>query len=152
MNKIDEIKQALSAATPGPWSLEEGWADSPMMVMRPGGNVPVAELSFENCENDGNLIANAPEYIAWLLKEDQGLQEDIMVLKDMVHTKKKENERLHMELEEAQRSNDVMAKYLNELLHNTSNMVTASQVVNVLREAIGREEFDPVGQEGEGNQ
>ncbi|GGH46131.1 hypothetical protein GCM10008014_08590 [Paenibacillus silvae] len=63
-----------------------------------------------------------------------------------------ERDRLRKELEKEQRSKNVMSNYLNELMHNTANTVIASQIYNVLREAVGREEFDPVGQEGEGKQ
>ncbi|MBD8836269.1 hypothetical protein IFU39_00350 [Paenibacillus sp. CFBP 13594] len=137
MSKQEEIKQALAAATPGPWSVYQSRVGanqtetligteydhpqlkSPISIVGHAFSVGI-EYTYIR-EEDAELIAKAPEYIAYLLKE----------------------------LEEAQRSKDVMSNYLNELMHNTSNMVVASQIYNVLREAVGRDDFNPVIQKGD---
>jgi hypothetical protein len=73
-NKIDEIKEALAAATPGPWEYEiyQGMAD---VYPVKGKHVPVCQMwakseePMENSENNADLIAKAPEYITYLLQE-----------------------------------------------------------------------------------
>nr|WP_145401756.1 hypothetical protein [Paenibacillus xylanexedens] len=79
-----------------------------------------------------------------------------MGIESMVHTIMadygeiyRENVRLRNELDKSKRDKDVMSNYLNELMHNTSNMVVASQIYNVLREAVGRDDYNPVDQKGE---
>lgn len=79
MNKIDEIKQALAAATPGPWEVVNLGDLHIAKGYRKEGSQHVAqwiaEMYFETDQeedqafDDAKLIANAPEYIAYLLKE-----------------------------------------------------------------------------------
>ncbi|WP_337033227.1 hypothetical protein [Paenibacillus illinoisensis] len=78
MSKIDEIKQALVAATPGPWEPAEPdneetdgiilWAE---VKDSPGSYTGVCEFHPDTFvkDEDVNLIAKSPEYIAYLLKQ-----------------------------------------------------------------------------------
>lgn len=64
MNKLTEIREALKVATPGPWNKEgkeiwnrrEGYGE--------GGHVFIGDICNPN---NASLIANAPEYISYLL-------------------------------------------------------------------------------------
>lgn len=114
MNKIDEIKQALAAATLGPWewqvkkiTLNNGeWGDGEFCVSdltHPEGEgkhltiLDVQENKYGQkaiyCwkESDAHLIANAPEYIAYLLKE---LEEARKILGFYADTKNYEQEKV----------------------------------------------------------
>jgi DNA repair ATPase RecN len=81
MSKLDEIKKALQAATPGPWEYEmwEGCAD---VYPTTGRHVPICQLwtkteePMENAENNAHLIANAPEWLQWAVQEIERLREE----------------------------------------------------------------------------
>ncbi|WP_028589443.1 hypothetical protein [Paenibacillus massiliensis] len=45
------------------------------------------------------------------------------------------------ELEEVKRGTSIMENYLHEFMHETSNIVTQRQIMNVLIEAVGREKL-----------
>ncbi|ODB56948.1 hypothetical protein A7311_01075 [Paenibacillus polymyxa] len=68
MDKIQEIREALAAATPGPWIYNTDSVlksvDEPICVM-----FNQQEYDFENAENNAYLIANAPDYISYLLQQ-----------------------------------------------------------------------------------
>lgn len=75
MNKIDEIKAALAAATPGPWSYDD-FSDKEFIIYdHTYFNRHITEIvsdgveSKEREEANAHLIANAPEYITYLLAE-----------------------------------------------------------------------------------
>jgi hypothetical protein len=68
MDKIQEIREALAAATPGPWIYNTDSVlksvDEPICVM-----FNQQEYDFENAEENAYLIANAPTYISYLLQQ-----------------------------------------------------------------------------------
>lgn len=72
-NKIDEIKAALAAATPGPWISHEDSVCSDkgawVCQMFEGDETIGDEVEpFENDYNNAEFIARAPEYITYLLQ------------------------------------------------------------------------------------
>lgn len=158
MSKQEEIKQALAAATPGPWSQNGAFINSDE------GCIYEGELSGP----DAHLIVKAPEYIDWLLKLEQSLQEDIMVLKDMVHTRNVENERLRKEIIVKDNSKEILTKQITDEVAISATAIVErnrlrkalSDVHNALRwgdaeNALERVESiieQALGQEGEGNQ
>lgn len=79
--KIAEIREALEKATPGPWEYEmwEGYAD---VYPTTGRHVPICQLwtkteePMENAENNAHLIANAPEWLGFLLDELERLERE----------------------------------------------------------------------------
>ncbi|WP_091017677.1 MULTISPECIES: hypothetical protein [Paenibacillus] len=165
MSKQEEIKQVLAAA-----SIEHEWDTDGTFVQWKDGHVLKGNyrqiaitqahtpevFNNPNHDNDAHFIAKAPEYIRWLLKENEQLERQNQDLDTWATEGFEENQklvieivRLRNEFEEAQRSKDTMSNYLNELMHNTSNMVVASQIYNVLREAVGRDDYNPVMQKGE---
>ncbi|WP_339259545.1 hypothetical protein MKZ12_07150 [Paenibacillus sp. FSL R5-0713] len=160
MSKQEEIKQALAAATPGPWLLEEGWNDNPMMVMRPDRKVPVAELAFQNYENDANLIAKAPEYIAYLLADNERLEQRNQELDGWATEGFEENQKLVDERdrlrERFEEENSRHTKAIRLLMHVTDILSmgrTPDRAGAALQEIYKwLHENNPVGQEGEGNQ
>ncbi|KAA8750046.1 hypothetical protein [Paenibacillus sp. UASWS1643] len=85
-------------------------------------------------------------------QELERLRKELEEVRQSITEEAKQADSWHELYLESERAKNVMSIYLNELMHNTSNMVIASQIYNVLREAVEREEIDPVGQEGEGNQ
>ncbi|WP_339194325.1 hypothetical protein MKY95_21175 [Paenibacillus sp. FSL P4-0176] len=129
MSKQEEIKQALVAATPGPWKVyrsklgkheetligteyDHPQLKAPDSIVGHAFGVGV-EYTYIR-EADADLIAKAPEYIDWLLKQEQSLQEDIMVLKDMVHTRNVENERLRKEIIVKENSKEILTKQITD--------------------------------------
>lgn len=190
MSKQEEIKQALAAATPGPWevvnlgsiNIAKGYRhDEGKHVAQWIAEMDVQEESeVEQAEADAELIANAPEYIDWLLKLEQSLQEDIMVLKDMVHTRNLENERLRKETIVKENSKETLTKQItDEVSISAAAIVERDRLRKELEEErkqaagirkamqdvlyyLQRDSFIPaqdileqylaMGQEGEGNQ
>jgi hypothetical protein len=73
MNKLTEIKEALKAATPGPWKWEGKYPDvlrgvDNQHIMDFGDNKPYYPVEGkEPAWDDYNLIGNAPEYITYLI-------------------------------------------------------------------------------------
>ncbi|MGG3307347.1 hypothetical protein ABER23_07960 [Paenibacillus lautus] len=69
-NKIDEIKEALAAATPGPW---HSYATEVFIETGPiaklWGDGMRGEFKFDNHGNNAPFIAKSPEYITYLLQE-----------------------------------------------------------------------------------
>lgn len=117
MSKQEEIKQALAAATPGPWVTYKWSNDERYAVYQSPVSQKTAITgwgSVTQSKENAELIAKAPEYIDWLLKQEQSLQEDIMVLKDMVHTRNVENERLRKEIIVKDNSNEVLTKQITD--------------------------------------
>lgn len=102
MNKIDEIKQALAAATPGPWMYEPGWyGRNHLVIDAENKNVVCMGKTFEKTESDFALIANAPEWLAYLVGEvlhARQCAESAWAKEDALE---KENERLREALEES---------------------------------------------------
>ncbi|MEK3674629.1 hypothetical protein [Paenibacillus sp. FSL R10-2771] len=69
MNKLTEIKEALSKITTGRWELkgEAVYCDTPTEYEPICQLYANSERDFVNCEYNGILIANAPEYITYLI-------------------------------------------------------------------------------------
>lgn len=142
MNKIDEIKQALAAATPGPWTVYQSRVGenqtetligteydhpqlkSPMSIVGHAFSVGI-EYTYIR-EEDAELISKAPEYIAYLLKE---------------------LEELKQAMDEPRRN--LLFKYHNE----RNRFEAATKELRRLHEKLEEEKkVLMVGQEGEGNQ
>lgn len=100
MTRIDEIRERLDKATPGPWAFASAPAeesdetpadylagaltgDGPLFVVwvpstegNPGGYVLTAATGDgPHASQDADLIANAPADLAWCLGEIERLQE-----------------------------------------------------------------------------
>ncbi|OBA07861.1 hypothetical protein A9P44_00470 [Paenibacillus polymyxa] len=76
--KIKEIKEALAAATPGPWEWRSGgynengsfYGDTSFEICSFGGQKGYEEhAGTDPKDEDINLIANAPSYIDYLLQQ-----------------------------------------------------------------------------------
>lgn len=83
MDKIKEIKEALEKATPGPWKwIDPGGLERKKLVgeweiMNFGiGGVYDQVAGSEPDEDDAHLIANAPEWLAYLIGEVERSQVD----------------------------------------------------------------------------
>lgn len=67
MSEIERIKSVLAAATPGPWQFER--TPSGMVKLDPGIGWAVAGVHGEAAAlANAELIANAPVWLAWLLR------------------------------------------------------------------------------------
>lgn len=141
MSKQEEIKQALAAATPGPWAIykttvgrhEEtliGTAYDHPQLKAPDSIVGHAYgLDGQHVyirEADAELISKAPEYIAYLLEE---------------------NERLRKELEEARKVARIYHKATSDI-HNTLRWGDSENALERVETIIELAQL----QEGEGNQ
>lgn len=81
---LEEIKKALAAATPGPWD----WYEDEAEVVNSDG-MSVCQLWWkdgkprphDDCVPDGILIANAPEWLRYLLEQYEQQQLEIADLK-----------------------------------------------------------------------
>ncbi len=94
MNRVDEIQQRLAAATPGPWTLERPtrwsqvppepilriWSDSAyraVALIEETANLPSSTFTAPDAE----LIAHAPEDLAYLLSENVRLEQELSALR-----------------------------------------------------------------------
>lgn len=79
-DRLQDIRARLDAATPGPW---ERWKDGMRVWSRVPPDAPfgvdVADVYASHATAD--LIAHAPEDIAWLLAEVERLQDRCEVLR-----------------------------------------------------------------------
>lgn len=73
---LNEIKAALEKATPGPWHMSK--LSAGYLVDDRGKDITVfieynedgsVHMEFENWQNNARLIANAPEWLCFLLSE-----------------------------------------------------------------------------------
>lgn len=106
-NKIDEIKEALAAATPD-------WYDNGNEIVSKQ-NLRVGIGGFLK-EEDNHLAANAPEYITYLLAEIERKDEALRGIKSLIPL-------MQEDLESP------------SLRHNTGNMIM-HKVDQALREAL----------------
>ncbi|MNR93672.1 hypothetical protein D3C72_247300 [compost metagenome] len=73
MNKLQEIREALAGATPGPWEYEI-YDDMADIYPVKGPHNPICqtwtktEEPMQNSENNARLIAHTPEYLSYLLQ------------------------------------------------------------------------------------
>ncbi|MNH94459.1 hypothetical protein D3C73_470800 [compost metagenome] len=74
MNKLQEIREALEAATTGPWSYDPSGFGGFIIYDHTYFNRHIAAIvtdgveSKEREEANANLIAHAPEYLSYLLQ------------------------------------------------------------------------------------
>lgn len=131
MTKIDEIKQALAAATPGPWEVINLGELHIAKGYHKNGDKHVArwiaDMCFENeeeeAENDAHLISKAPEYITYLLEENEKRLLEAQDWEDEYHALNRRYEEL-----------DKSALEKHELLMDTSAKLQA--VTKELEEAV----------------
>ncbi|WP_315793213.1 hypothetical protein [Paenibacillus sp. BIC5C1] len=132
MSKQEEIKQALAAATPGPWAIykttvgkcEEtliGTAYDHPQLKAPDNIVGHAcglggEFVYIR-DNDANLIAKAPEYIAYLLET----LEEVLLDRDIAKQNRKQWEKCY---DAAEEKSDRLRKELEEAQQETKHMTT----------------------------
>ncbi|KAE8559124.1 hypothetical protein [Paenibacillus polymyxa] len=64
--KIQEIREALEAATPGRWFVMHG---SDVAVEEPPGSGEIDIVLWANRHKDAEFLAKAPEYISYLLQQ-----------------------------------------------------------------------------------
>lgn len=73
-SRIEEIKQALEEATPGPWAYQKGGYARAHIVYEVETDNQVCTFSTHpKCEQNGHLIANAPEWLRYLLELGENL-------------------------------------------------------------------------------
>ena len=111
--KIAEIREALDKATPGPWKwIDPGGRELKKLVgeweiMNFGVSAPYSEIAGqEPDDNDAHLIANAPEWLRFLLSEYERSEEfrswayeNIDRLQTELDQKDEENRKLRKELD-----------------------------------------------------
>jgi hypothetical protein len=88
--KIQEIREALQKATPGPWNalpdaVRVGYGTNDWICQMYEVSAVHAK-DFENAKNNAHLIANAPEWLKWQ-------NEQIETLQQQLDAAKQENER-----------------------------------------------------------
>lgn len=81
--RIAEIRKALEKATPGPWKWVDpgGYARKALVgeweIMNFGASVPYSEVAGQEPDDvDAYLIANAPEWLSFLLDELERLEKE----------------------------------------------------------------------------
>lgn len=98
---IEQIKEELEKATPGPWKYQTGFYGSNHLVyeIETDNLVCTAKTHFKTVENM-KLIANTPTYIRYLLDELDTVKEYWMQERELANGQK---EFLRNELEKAQK-------------------------------------------------
>ena len=88
INDIDvkEIREALDAATPGPWHMSKlakgylmadcGCSTKDIATFIEYNEDGSVHVEFDNWENNAHLIANAPEWLGFLLDELERLERE----------------------------------------------------------------------------
>lgn len=66
--KIQEIRTALAEATPGPWVYQQGGYARNAIVYQEKSDDLICIIE-ERLPGNGDFIANAPEYISYLLQQ-----------------------------------------------------------------------------------
>lgn len=111
--KIAEIREALEKATPGPWKWVDpgGYARKALVgereIMNFGASMPYSEVAGQEPDDaDAHLIANAPEWLRFLLSEYERSEEfrswayeNIDRLQTELDQKDEENRKLRKELD-----------------------------------------------------
>ncbi|MDY8046549.1 hypothetical protein UY416_09610 [Paenibacillus polymyxa] len=77
--KIQEIREALEAATPGRWFVMHG---SDVAVEEPPGSGEIDIVLWANRHKDAEFLAKAPEYISHLLQQIEIKDKRIEELKE----------------------------------------------------------------------
>jgi uncharacterized membrane protein len=191
MSKQEEIKQALAAATPGPWAIYKtavGKCEETLIgteydhpqLKAPDNIVGHAcglggEFVYIR-EDDANLIAKAPEYIAYLVET----LEEVLLDRDIAKQNSKQwekcydaaeekSDQLRKELKEARKTEEKMINragllvWLGDLLREKDIEIArathrlareaATDEAKLIKTIIRNVEVQPyfVGQLGEGN-
>lgn len=97
MNEIQEIKEALAKATPGKWIKDVNVSDEPDAVFDPTETYPIAELAFENSQNDAHLIAHAPTWLQQCIDTIEVYEKDKRYLRELLEKADAECEALEKE-------------------------------------------------------
>jgi hypothetical protein len=98
MDKIQEIRTALAAATPGPWEVVDTGSINIAKNYRKNGDKHIAhwiaemdvqdESEEHQAYSDADLIANAPSYISYLLQQieikDKALKEAETFVEELI--------------------------------------------------------------------
>ncbi|GBF73155.1 hypothetical protein PA598K_01440 [Paenibacillus sp. 598K] len=139
MDKLQEIREALAAATPGPWGVTNLGDIHITKGYRYENGLHVARWIADMCdkednessEADAHLIANAPEYLAHLLETVEQLQRQVTDQEMVIKASHKTGEELAARvdhwikawdnadknyLKQEKRSGDLMRE--NEKLHS----------------------------------
>lgn len=76
MSRLNEIRQRLEKATPGPWTIKHR---QNVITSDGRGATTASGLDGDNERNEANasLIANAPADLAYLLERVTALQDDL---------------------------------------------------------------------------
>jgi hypothetical protein len=89
VTKLDQIKAALKAATPGPWEVgRPGPNKCPTVGTHRGMMIAMVCYDDEHPHQEfvnAHLIANAPEYIAWLVEQVEEAREEAEGWRDASH-------------------------------------------------------------------
>jgi len=117
--KIAEIREALEKATPGPWEYEmwQGMAD---VYPTSGKRVPICQLwtkteePMENGDNNAHLIANAPEWLRFLLSELEREREENRKLMEELDKELELGFSLECQLQSAQQEIERLRKIVND--------------------------------------
>jgi hypothetical protein len=129
MERINEIKARLEAATPGPW--ENDHANCVGVYKNEGWEFDICEcesICTENANANADFIAHAPDDIAYLLAENERMRaefkETVQLLTD-VTTKYETSVKLHGET----------IKLLNKAEEEKSNLRAALEKAEAERDA-----------------
>ncbi|MCA4755561.1 hypothetical protein H8Z60_23835 [Mycolicibacterium fortuitum] len=139
-NNIDEIKAALAAATPGPWSYDD-FSDKEFIIYdHTYFNRHIAKIvsdgveSKEREEANAHIIAKAPEYITYLLQEIERLQKEEEFWKQAAENQRENNYEL---LKKQAILKDALEEIELILTDDTSTQaIEINQVINRAREAL----------------
>jgi DNA repair exonuclease SbcCD ATPase subunit len=130
--KIAEIREALEKATPGPWHMSK--LSAGYLVDDRGKDITVfieynedgsVHMEFENWQNNARLIANAPEWLGFLLDELERLE------REYAEERGKENRKLREERDEARSKAEEAWKEIDSL---EDQLLSSQQEIEQLRE------------------
>ncbi|WP_405117876.1 hypothetical protein MHB43_20385 [Paenibacillus sp. FSL H8-0317] len=163
MSKQEEIKQALAAATPGPWiAKDDSVAAGNDWVCQMYEGDPDCECDFNefpNAEMNAGFIAMAPEYIAYLLADNERLEQRNQELDTWATEGFEENQKLVKERDSlltALQEETKQCKKAIMLLVQVTDTLSTGRTPDRAGAALKQifkwlNENHPVGQEGEGH-
>jgi uncharacterized protein YuzE len=136
--KIAVIREALEKATPGSWHMSK--LSAGYLVDDRGKDITVfieynedgsVHMEFENWQNNAHLIANAPEWLRFLLSELDRTERENRVLSGIAEKLRKENRKLLEERDEARRKAEEAWKEIDSL---EEQLLSSQQEIEQLRE------------------
>ena len=81
MTKLTKIRESLEKAEVGPWSMVRFINGRTFEVWQSVDNTGIARIiGSENAEANAHLIANAPEWLKYLLDQNKSLQQRVNTL------------------------------------------------------------------------